>query len=56
MPKIVEIKPSHTSAELRRLAASGKNANQSRRLLSIAAVNGGAISGQRGGVKVGQLC
>jgi hypothetical protein len=31
MPKIVEIKPSHTSAELRQLAASGKNANQSRR-------------------------
>jgi transposase len=38
MPKVVEIKPSHTPAELRRLAASGKNANQSRRLLSIAAV------------------
>jgi transposase len=38
MPKVVEIKPSHTAAELRRLAASGRNANQSRRLLSIAAV------------------
>ena len=38
MPKVVEIKPSHTPAELRRLAASGKDANQSRRLLSIAAV------------------
>ena len=38
MPKVVEIKGSHTPAELRRLAASGKNANQSRRLLSIAAV------------------
>jgi pyrroline-5-carboxylate reductase len=37
MPKVVEIKPSHTPAELRRLAASGKDANQSRRLLSIAA-------------------
>lgn len=38
MGKVVEIKLSHTPAELRRLAASGKNANQSRRLLSIAAV------------------
>lgn len=38
MPRVVAIKPSHTSAELRRLAASTKNANQSRRLLSLAAV------------------
>jgi putative transposase len=38
MPRVVELKPSHTPAELRRLAASGKDANQSRRLLSIAAV------------------
>eukprot|EP01036_Dinobryon_divergens_P000319 gene319-388_t len=38
MPKVVEIKQSHTPGELRRLAALGKNANQSRRLLSIAAV------------------
>ena len=38
MPKVVDIKPSHTPAGLRRLAASAKNANQSRRLLSIAAV------------------
>jgi len=38
MPKVVEIKLSHTPAELRRLAASTKHANQSRRLLSIAAV------------------
>jgi hypothetical protein len=38
MPKIVEIKLSRTPAELRRLAAAGKDANQSRRLLSIAAV------------------
>lgn len=38
MPKVVEIKLSHTATELRRLAASGKDANQSRRLLSIAAV------------------
>ena len=38
MLTVVEIKPSHTSAELRRLAAATKNANQSRRLLSIAAV------------------
>jgi len=38
MPTVVEIKPSHTPSELRRLAASTKDANQSRRLLSIAAV------------------
>jgi transposase len=38
MPKVVEIKPSHTAAELRRFAATTKDANQSRRLLSIAAV------------------
>lgn len=38
MPKVVAIKPSHTSVELRRLAARTKDANQSRRLLSIAAV------------------
>jgi transposase len=38
MPKVVAIKPSHTPAELRRLAASGKDVNQSRRLLSLAAV------------------
>ena len=38
MPKVVEIKRSHTPAELRRLAARTKDANQSRRLLSIAAV------------------
>ena len=38
MPRIVEIKPSHTPSQLRRLAASTRDANQSRRLLSIAAV------------------
>jgi transposase len=38
MPRTVEIKPSHTPSQLRRLAASTKNASQSRRLLSIAAV------------------
>jgi transposase len=38
MPRTVEIKPSHTPSQLRCLAASGKNANQSRRLLSITAV------------------
>ena len=37
MPSTVEIKPSHTSSQLRRLAASTKDANQSRRLLSMAA-------------------
>lgn len=39
MPRTVEIKLSHTPSQLRRLAAaSTKDANQSRRLLSIAAV------------------
>lgn len=38
MPKVVEIELSRTPAELRRLAAGAKDANQSRRLLSIAAV------------------
>lgn len=38
MPKVIAINPIHTPAQLRRLAATGKNANQSRRLLSIAAV------------------
>jgi hypothetical protein len=38
MPRTVEIKPSPTPSQLRRLAASTKDANQSRRLLSIAAV------------------
>jgi transposase len=38
MGTVIEIKQSHTPAELRRLATSVKNANQSRRLLSIAAV------------------
>jgi transposase len=37
MPRTVEIEPSHTPLQLRRLAASAKDANQSRRLLSIAA-------------------
>lgn len=38
MPRVVEVNPSHTPGELRRLAARAKDANQSRRLLSIAAV------------------
>ncbi len=38
MPRVVEINPSHTPSQLGRLAASTKDANQSRRLLSIAAV------------------
>ena len=38
MPRVIEIRDSHTSAQLRRLAARSKDANQSRRLLSIAAV------------------
>lgn len=37
MSKVVEITPSHMPAELRFLAARSKDANQSRRLLSIAA-------------------
>lgn len=38
MPKVVAIRSSHAPEELRRLAARSKDANQSRRLLSIAAV------------------
>jgi transposase len=38
MPKVVAIKPGLTPIALRRLAAASKDANQSRRLLSIAAV------------------
>lgn len=38
MPKAVTINPGHTPEELRRYAARTKDANQSRRLLSIAAV------------------
>lgn len=38
MPKVIAINPSHTPSALRRLAASTKDSNQSRRLLSIAAV------------------
>jgi transposase len=38
MPRIVAVKLSHTPDELRRLATRTKDANQSRRLLSIAAV------------------
>ena len=37
MPKVVAVRLSHTPGELRRLAARTKDANQSRRLLSIAA-------------------
>jgi transposase len=38
MPAAVKLRTDYTPAELRRLAASGKHANQSRRLLSLAAV------------------
>lgn len=38
MPAAVELRTDFSAAELRRLAASTKNANQSRRLLSLAAV------------------
>jgi transposase len=37
MPKVVPIKDGYTPTELRHLAAASKDANQSRRLLSIAA-------------------
>ncbi len=43
MPKMIEIAPSHTPAELRGLAARSKDTSQSRRLLSIAA----ALDGMR---------
>lgn len=42
MPAAVPIRTDFTSAELRRLAARSKHANQSRRLLSLAAVLEGA--------------
>lgn len=35
--EVVELTPSHTPSELRRLATRSKDASQSRRLLSIAA-------------------
>lgn len=38
MPSAVKLRSDYTPAELRRLAASSKHANQSRRLLSLAAV------------------
>lgn len=38
MSRMIALMPSHTPFELRRLAASTKDSNQSRRLLSIAAV------------------
>ena len=38
MPSAVKLRSDFTPAELRRLAASCKHANQSRRLLSLAAV------------------
>jgi transposase len=41
MPKVVEIKPSRRPAELRHLSARVKDANQSRRLMSIAAALAG---------------
>ena len=41
MPRTVEIKSSYTPSELRRLAASTKDANQSRRLLAVAAAQDG---------------
>lgn len=38
MPAAVRVRTEYSAAELRRLAASSKHANQSRRLLSLAAV------------------
>lgn len=46
MPKVVAITPSHTAEELRRLAGPTKDANQSRQLLSIAAVLDGMSRAQ----------
>lgn len=42
MPSAISVKTDYSSAELRRLAARSKHANQSRRLLSLAAVLDGA--------------
>lgn len=50
MPKVVAIKPSHTLAALRHLAARTKDAKQSRRLLSIAAVLEGMSRGDAAGI------
>ena len=55
MPKVVAIKPSHTPAELRRLAARTKDANQSRRLLSIAAVLDGMVRSTAEAAKIGGM-
>ena len=41
MPSAIGIRSDYSAAELRRLAASSKHANQSRRLLSLAAVGDG---------------
>ncbi len=38
MPSAISLRTDFSASELRRLAAGTKNANQSRRLLSIAAV------------------
>ena len=53
MPRTVEIKPSHTPSHLRRLAASTKDASQSRRLLSIAAALDGMS--RREAAKIGGM-
>jgi transposase len=53
MPKVMEIKLSRTPVELRRLAAATKNANQSRRLLSLAAVLDG--KSRAGAAKIGGM-
>ena len=42
MPSAISIRTDYSAAELRRLAARSKHANQSRRLLSLAAVLDGA--------------
>lgn len=53
MPRVVEIEPSHTPSELRHLAAATRDANQSRRLLSIAAVVDGM--GRADAAKIGGM-
>ena len=48
MAQAVELRTDYTAAELRRLAASSRHANQSRRLLSLAAVVDGMNRTQSG--------
>jgi transposase len=53
MPSAVEIRKDFSAMELRRLAAGSKNANQSRRLLSLAAVLDGM--NREGAARIGGM-